>query len=216
MGLFWGRKTDDTPATSATPSSVEREGTQVDYAPQGGLLNLQKNNILDLRKYSDSLNKVRVAAGWDIAKGRSSFDLDLCAFLLDANGRGITKVYYGAKSSTGIKLDGDNLTGEGEGDDENINVTLEKIPANVSSIVFSVVIFNASVKGQHFEDVENAFCRLVDESNGKEICKFSLSEDGGKNTAVTFAELYRNDGGWSFRTIGTYSKDSIDSLYHKY
>lgn len=216
MGLFgFGKKNESAPVT-ATPTSVERNGVQVDYAPQGGLLNLQKDNILDLRKYSDSLSEVRVAAGWDISKKGSSFDLDLCAFLLDENGKHIAKVYYGDKRATGIYLDGDNLTGEGDGDDENIHVSLDKIPAKVSSIVFSVVIFSAASKRQHFKDIDNAFCRLVDESNGKEICKFSLSNEGGDNTAVTFAELYRNDGGWSFRAIGTYSEDSIESLYRKY
>lgn len=215
MGLFnFGNKTNES-TTSASPAvGVERSGAQVDYNPTGGLLNLSKNDILDLSKYDDNLSKVRVAAGWDVSKrGGFAFDLDLCAFLLDKDGIPTSKVYFGDKKKKGIYLDGDNLTGAGDGDDENIYVNLNDIPANISSIVFAVVIYSASSKRQSFEDVQNAFVRLVDENNrGKEICKYKLSENGGSNTAVTFAELYRNGSNWSFKAIGQYSKDSIDSL----
>lgn len=219
MGIFgFGKKTSATEeVANETAESVTREGNQVDYNPTNGILNLSKNSILDLTKYSDTLEKVRIAAGWDVVDSGQDYDLDVCAFLLDKNGKAIGKVYYGAQKSKGIYLDGDNLTGEGDGDDENIYANLKEIPAKVSSIMFAVVIYQAKTRRQRFGKVKNAFVRLVDENAGqKEICKFSLSEDGGDNTAVTFAELYRNETGWSFRTIGNYSKDSIESLYGQY
>lgn len=216
MGLFNLKK--DSEQNSVQTSNVSNQTfTEVEYAPTNGLLNLTKGDILDLRKYSSSLEKVRVAAGWDVnQRFGSSYDLDVCAFMINKNGKAFDKVYYGAKKLRGIFLDGDNLTGEGDGDDENIFVNLKEIPDNVSSIIFAVVIYSAKSKGQSFGEVKNAYVRLVDEgSNGKEICKYSLSDDGGSDTAVTFAELTRNENGWSFKAIGNYSKDSIESLYSK-
>ena len=225
MGLFNNLFKKETEApVSAQPqaqnhtqtSTSDVTMTNVEYSSTG-LLNLTKNSVLDLTKYSDSLNKIRVAAGWDINKGiGSDYDLDLCAYLLDDRKKILKTVYYGSKKHTGIFLDGDNLTGEGDGDDENIYVNLKEIPEKVESIVFGVVIYGADSKRQKFENVKNAFVRLVDEdSRGKEICRYELSENGGDNTAVTFAKLYKTNGNWSFGAIGNYSKDSIESLgYH--
>lgn len=191
----------------------ERNETSVEYAPTNGLLNLTKNSVLDLTKYSDTLNNVRVSAGWDVNKRYGSdYDLDLCAYLM-SNGKLKHTVYYGEQKSTGIYLDKDNLTGEGDGDDENIHIKLKDIPSNIDSIIFGVVIYSASSRNQCFKDVKNAYVRLVDEDNrGKEICKYKLSEDGGSNTAVTFSELYRTSNGWAFKAIGDYSKNAIGSL----
>lgn len=223
MGLldFFKTKNDSNASTQdATQAPIinsEVTGTQVEYTPTGGLLNLQKNNILDLTKYSPSLIKVRAAAGWDVNERGSNYDLDLCAFLLNGKKKLVSKVYYGDKSKTGIYLDGDNLTGEGDGDDENIYVDLEKIPNSISSIIFAVVIYSASSRGQKFGKVKNAYMRLVDSNaRDKEICRFSLSDDGGNNTAVTMAELFRTENGWSFKALGEYSEDSIESLSRKY
>lgn len=210
MGLFnFNKKESNSEQIIPEPS---QNYTEVEYSPTNGVLNLEKNNVLDLRKYNESLSKVRVAAGWDF-KGGTAYDLDICAFLRTSSGKIFDTVYYGAKKSKGIFLDGDNLTGEGDGDDENIHVELAKIPSEVTSIVFGVVIYSASTRRQKFSGVKNAYVRLVDEASGdKEICKYQLTDDGGDNTAVTFAELYRNNGGWSFKAIGKYSKNSIDSL----
>lgn len=218
MGIFgFGKKTSTPEVTETVASvSVTREGNQVDYSPTNGILNLTKNSILDLNKYSTSLELVRVATGWDVVDNGQDYDLDVCAFLLNSENKAIGKVYYGDKKSKGIYLDGDNLTGAGDGDDENIYVDLKKIPANVSSIVFAVVIYQAKTRHQKFGKVKEAFVRLVDENAQKQICKYSLSDDGADNTAVTVAELYRNDNGWSFRAIENYSKDSIESLYAQY
>lgn len=190
--------------------------------PSVGILNLKKNDILNLSKASPNLHKIRVAAGWDVnCSYGSDYDLDLCAFLLDRNGKPVkttqNMVFYGKKNATGIFLDGDNLTGEGDGDDENIYVTLNELHPNVERIVFNVVIYQAKSRSQYFGKVKNAYVRIVDESNnGREMCRYSLSNDGGRNTAVVFAELYKENGSWNFRAIGEYTNGSIQDLFNNY
>lgn len=190
---------------------------------ENGILNLKKNDILDLTKAAPGLNKIRVAAGWDVNTGLfgGSFDLDLCAILLDENNKpvqGINNcIYYGKKSSEGIYLDGDNLTGAGDGDDENIFVTLDKISKKVKRIVFNVVIYNGISKKQKFSKVKNAYVRIVNtEKNDEEICRYNLTDDGGDNTAVVFAELYKNGSSWEFKAIGNYKRASIENLVREY
>lgn len=199
-------------------------GNYVDLTKkENGILNLKKNDILDLSKAAPGLNKIRVAAGWDVNTGLfgGSFDLDLCAILLDANDKPVSGinhcVYYGKKKSEGIYLDGDNLTGEGDGDDENIYVTLSQIPDQVKRIVFNVVIYNGIAKKQKFSKVKNAYVRIVDsEKRDEEICRYNLTDDGGDNTAVIFAELYKNGSSWEFKAIGNYKRASIENLVREY
>jgi len=215
MGLFgnmFGKKEEATPVTAA----AETTGTPVSMPAGGGMLNLQKNDILNLSKAAPTLNRVRVAAGWDMVSRGADYDLDLCAYLLDGAGKLVKKinscVYFGDKKSEGIHLDKDNLTGAGDGDDENIYVTLSKIPESVQKIVFAVVIYNPGFS-QNFSGVKNAYVRLVDsDRQDAEICRYNLSADGGKNTAVIVAELYRDGGAWNFKAIGEYMKASINSL----
>lgn len=210
MGLFNFKK-------DATNSNVST-GSNNDASDSMNLLNLSKNDILDLSKVDDSLVNIRVAAGWDVnTRGGRDYDLDLCAFLLNDKGRCIDTVYYGDKIAPGVRLDGDNLTGEGDGDDENIRVNFDKVAPNVTSIVFAVVIYSARERRQSFKNVNNAFVRLVNtDAKDKEICRYELTENGGDNTAVTFAELYRTGDSWSFKAIGEYSCDTIGSLEDKY
>lgn len=211
MGIFgnlFGNKEKENETVSNTT-----QGTVTTASPVPQLLNLNKGDILDLTKYSASLSNVRAAAGWDVNhSGGSDYDLDLCAFLC-SHGRCKHTVYYGDKKSKGIYLDGDNLTGAGDGDDENIHVNLNGIDASIDKIIFAVVIYQARSRGQNFNHVKNAYMRIVDESNGNEICRYSLSSDGKNNTAATLASLNKNsDGNWSFEAIGEYSKNSIESL----
>ena len=219
MGLFnFGKNKQDTSTQSVSNSTPI--STPVP-APQTGILNLKKNDILDLTKTAPQLKNIRVAAGWDVATNGRNYDLDLCAILIGPNGKLVKKhnnvVYYGAKKSTGIFLDGDNLTGEGDGDDENIYVSLDQIPDEVSRIVFNVVIYEAIARKQKFGKVKNAYVRIVDEgAGGIEICRYNLSEDGGDNTAVVFAELYRDADGWKFKAIGNCTKASIRDLKDRY
>jgi tellurium resistance protein TerD len=101
-----------------------------------------------------------------------------------------------------IEHTGDNLTGEGEGDDEVIKVDLTTVPATVSSIVFPVSIYEGDSRGQSFGQVRNAFIRVVDQANGTELARYDLSEDASTETAMVFGELYRNGSEWKFRAVG--------------
>ena len=171
-----------------------------------GILNLNKNDILDLTKRNPGLKKVSLGAGWDIANNGLDYDLDIAAFLLDSNNKFNTVsniIFFNNKESQGISLAGDNRTGAGEGDDERIRIDLESIPAHVQKIVFVVTIHEAQVKRQTFGMVENSYVRLVDlENNKREICRFNLKENGSTATSVIFAELNRKGSEWQFKAIG--------------
>ena len=171
-----------------------------------GILNLNKNDILDLTKRNPGLKKVSLGAGWDIANNGLDYDLDIAAFLLDSNNKFKTVsniIFFNNKESQGISLAGDNRTGAGEGDDEVININLEEINPNIAKIVFVVTIHEAQAKRQTFGMVENSYVRLVDlENNKREICRFNLKENGSTATSVIFAELNRKGSEWQFKAIG--------------
>ena len=171
-----------------------------------GILNLNKNDILDLTKKNPGLKKVSLGAGWDIANNGLDYDLDIAAFLLDSNNKFNTVsniIFFNNKESQGISLAGDNRTGAGEGDDEVININLEEINPNIAKIVFVVTIHEAQAKRQTFGMVENSYVRLVDlENNKREICRFNLKENGSTATSVIFAELNRKGSEWQFKAIG--------------
>jgi tellurium resistance protein TerD len=215
MGIFNIFKTaKDIPSDAASIPTTNTVQTP-------GILNLQKNQILNLTKVAPQLVKMRVAAGWDVVTRGRDYDLDLCAILLGADGKAVSScnslVYYGKKDSTGIYLDGDNLTGEGDGDDENIYVTLSDIPMDVQTILFCVVIYDAHARKQKFKNVRNAYVRIVNETNGEtEVCRYNLTEDGGENTAVMFAELYKDGNEWNFKAIGKYLNASIQDIRNLY
>ena len=171
-----------------------------------GILNLNKNDILDLTKRNPGLKKVSLGAGWDIANNGLDYDLDIAAFLLDSNNKFNTVsniIFFNNKESQVISLAGDNRTGAGEGDDEVININLEEINPNIAKIVFVVTIHEAQAKRQTFGMVENSYVRLVDlENNKREICRFNLKENGSTATSVIFAELNRKGSEWQFKAIG--------------
>ena len=172
-----------------------------------GILNLNKNDILDLTKRNPGLKKVSLGAGWDIANNGLDYDLDIAAFLLNANGKVQNipddVIFFNNMQGQGIYLEGDNRTGAGEGDDERIRIDLESIPAHVQKIVFVVTIHEAQVKRQTFGMVENSYVRLLDEENNeREICRFNLKENGSTVTSVIFSELYKQNGEWQFKAIG--------------
>lgn len=170
-------------------------------------LNLKKNDILNLAKKNPGLKKVILGAGWDVASGGQDFDLDIAAFLLNANGKVQNipddVIFFNNMQGQGIYLEGDNRTGAGEGDDEVININLEEINPNIAKIVFVVTIHEAQAKRQTFGMVENSYVRLVDlENNKREICRFNLKENGSTATSVIFAELNRKGSEWQFKAIG--------------
>jgi tellurium resistance protein TerD len=209
------------PTMTATPIATEGHEVTLDLN-KPGLLNLEKQDFLNLTKTNLNLSNIRVSAGWDVAARGRDYDLDLFANLLDSDGKLITNanptVYYADKHSQGVRLDHDNLTGAGDGDDENMFVNFDNLPTNVSKIVIGVAIYGAKGRGQDFGHVKNAYVRLVDQSQTpeKEIVRFNLTEDGGSYTAVKFAEFNRTAEGWTFKAVGDYLYGSIESISRNY
>ncbi|MGL5574842.1 MAG: TerD family protein [Sarcina sp.] len=191
-----------------------------------GILNLQKNDILDLTKKDPSLDNIQLGAGWDVAKkgffgfGQKDFDLDLVALLLDAQGKLVSKeslIYYGNMRQQGIMLHGDNRTGVGDGDDEIISVSLNTLPKTCNKVIFAITIYDAMNRKQSFNQVKNAYIRLLDEDKGKkEICRFDLSTSDGDNTSLIFAELYRENKSWQFKAVGELVNLDIQGLVKKF
>jgi tellurium resistance protein TerD len=173
-------------------------------------ISLQKGQKVDLTKGNAGLSKLHVGLGWDTNKydGGESFDLDAEAFLLAENDKVAADtdfVFYGSleHNSKSVIHKGDNLTGEGEGDDEVIKVDLSAVPANIAKIAFTVTIHEAEKRRQNFGMVSNSFIRVVNDGNGTEIIRFDLGEDYSLETAVVVAELYRHSGEWKFNAIGS-------------
>ncbi|MGG7097809.1 TerD family protein [Clostridium sardiniense] len=170
------------------------------------ILNLEKNTVLDLTKRNPGLEKVILGAGWDIASGGIDFDLDIAAFMLDANNKFNTVsnvIFFNNKVGQGIQLGGDNRTGAGDGDDERISIDLGAVSSEIQKIVFVVTIDKAREKRQTFGMINNSYVRLLDVNNGeREICRFNLKENGSTATSIIFAELHRDAGEWQFKAIG--------------
>lgn len=197
-------------------------------------VNLQKGQKIDLTKGGGGLRAVMVGLGWDeveqkrgfFAPKPASIDCDASAILCGANGKVVGSdikdgvVYFGnlRHSSDAIIHQGDNLTGAGEGDDEQIMVNLQLVPAYIEKIVFVVNIYDARVKGQHFGLIKNAFIRLVDMEARTEICRFNLSENYNNMTGLVVGEIYRRNGEWKFNAIGQPVAEAsrLDSLINLY
>lgn len=184
-------------------------------------LNLSKGGVLDLTKAAPSLKHAVLAAGWDVAESGANFDLDISAFLLNAQGRVANVqtdvVFFNQMQQRGIQLEGDNLTGAGDGDDERIDISLDELAPGVERVVFFVTIFEAQNRKQTFGMVNNSYVRLLDADNGdKELCRFELKEQASTNTAITFAEIYKENGSWKFRAIGDGCIGDLNTLLSRY
>jgi tellurium resistance protein TerD len=171
-------------------------------------LTLQKGGNLSLDKVAPGLVEVLVGLGWDPrSTDGQDFDLDASAFLVNASGkvRGESDfIFYNQKESSckSVIHTGDNRTGEGDGDDESLIVNLPKVPTDVDKIIFIVTIHDADNRRQNFGQVGGAFIRIVNQAGGQELVRFDLAEDAATETAMVFAELYRNNGEWKFRAVG--------------
>ena len=171
-------------------------------------VSLSKGGNVSLTKEAPGLTAVIVGLGWDVRTTTGTdFDLDASALLCNEGGRvdgdGNFVFFNNLKSPDGsVEHTGDNLTGEGEGDDEQIKVNLAGVPAAVSKIVFPVSIYDAENRTQNFGQVRNAFIRVVNQADNKELARYDLSEDASTETAMVFGELYRNGAEWKFRAIG--------------
>lgn len=186
-------------------------------------INLSKGQKVDLTKGNPGLKNIMVGLGRDVNAFDSGadFDLDAAAFMLGETGKCPTEkefVFYGnlEHPSEAVKHMGDNLTGEGEGDDEQIQIDLAKIPVNIAKIAFTVTIYDAEVRRQNFGQVSNSFIRIVDESTGAELIKYDLGEDFSIETAVVVGELYRHNGEWKFNAIGSGFQGGLAALCAHY
>lgn len=200
-------------------------------------INLQKGQKIDLTKGNPGLSRIMVGLGWDeVSKQKSggllgglfgggasaAIDCDASAILLDSQGKLTRKerlVYYGNLQSEdrSVKHSGDNLTGAGEGDDEQIHVDLSKVPNDVHKIVFVVNIYDCTKRKQDFGLIANAFIRVVNSVNNQELCRFNLTDNYAGKTSLVVAEVYRYKNEWKFAAIGEGTNDaSLSELIRRY
>jgi tellurium resistance protein TerD len=171
-------------------------------------ISLSKGGNVSLSKEAPGLVSVLVGLGWDArSTDGGDFDLDASAFLLREDGKVRSDsdfIFYNNLRSTdgSVEHTGDNLTGEGEGDDEAIKVDLSRVPADVARLAVAVTIHEAEARKQNFGMVSNAFMRVVNQGDGKEIVRYDLSEDYSVETAMIFGELYRHGAEWKFKAVG--------------
>jgi len=173
-------------------------------------VSLKKGQKVDLTKTNPGLKKVLVGLGWDTNKydGTHPFDLDSSVFMLGENGKVTGEgdfIFYNNKkhASDSVTHLGDNLTGEGTGDDEQVKISLDKVPPLVHKIAFAVTIHDAAARSQNFGQVSNAFIRIVNEESNQELIRYDLGEDFSVETAIVVGELYRHSGEWKFNAVGS-------------
>jgi stress response protein SCP2 len=192
------------------------------------MVNLQKGQKVDLTKGNAGLKKVVIGLGWDAAEKRGFFsrtqtiDCDAVAVLLRAGNKLVSKddvVFYNhlRHESGCIIHHGDNLTGDGDGDDEQITVFLQDLPSVYERIVFAVTIYQAKTKNQHFGMIKNAYIRIVNADNNQELYRFNLSDNYSGRTAMIFGEIYRHNGEWKFSAVGEGTNDDgVSQLIGRY
>lgn len=185
-------------------------------------INLSKGGNVNLSKEAPTMTNITVGLGWDarVTDG-ANFDLDASAFLLGANGKVSQDkdfIFYGEKNSVcgSVVHNGDNRTGDGDGDDESISVDLTKVPASIEKIVVAVTIYEGTDKNQNFGQIQNAYIRIVNASSNTEVARFDLTEDGSVETAMIFGELYRHAGDWKFRAVGQGFAGGLGPLARSY
>lgn len=196
-------------------------------------LTLTKGQNLSLTKTDPDMKKAMLGLGWDARSTDGvEFDLDASALLVGADGKvrsdndfvfynqmgdvtlADAKNYDPTKAS--VMYQGDNRTGEGDGDDEQVLVDFDRVPADIERVVFTVSIYDADKRNQNFGQVRNAFIRLVNDSTGTEVVRYDLSEDYSTETALIFAEVYRNGGEWKFRAVGQGYRDGLGGIAREF
>ena len=182
-------------------------------------ISLSKGQKVDLTKTNPGLSKVIVGLGWDVNKydGGNDFDLDSSVFLLGDNGKVASEsdfVFY--NNTTGgngsVVHTGDNRTGAGDGDDEQVEIDLANVPANIQRITFTITIHDAEARSQNFGQVANAYARVLNAGSNEELMRFDLGEDFSIETAVVAGELYRHNGEWKFNAIGSGYQGGLAAL----
>ncbi len=182
-------------------------------------ISLSKGQKVDLTKTNPGLKKVLIGLGWDTNKydGGADFDLDASAFLLGGNGKVTADTdfifYNNPKNANGsVVHTGDNRTGEGEGDDEQLTVELASVPAEVEKVSFCITIHDGAGRSQNFGQVSNAFVRIVNAETNEELIRYDLGEDFSVETAIVVAELYRHSGEWKFSAVGSGYQNGLEGL----
>ena len=188
-----------------------------------GTISLQKGQKIDLTKTNPGLTQIMVGLGWDVNKydGQSDFDLDASAFLLGEDGRALSDndfiFYNNPKGKNDCVIhQGDNLTGEGEGDDEQILIDFSKVPSEIHKIAITVTIYDYETRKQSFGQVSNAFVRVVDTRTNQELIRYDLGEDFSVETAIIVCEIYRNNTEWKFSAIGSGFSGGLGALCKNY
>lgn len=186
-------------------------------------ITLSKGQKVSLTKGNPGLKHIVVGLGWDTNKydGGFDFDLDSAAFLLDENGKVNADTdfvfYNNLKHSSGaVEHLGDNLTGEGDGDDEQVKVDLSLVPQNISKIAFTVTIHEALERRQNFGQVSNSYVRVIDEDTNQELLNYELGEDFSIETAIVVCEIYRHNGEWKFSAVGSGFEGGLEALCRSY
>lgn len=181
-------------------------------------ISLAKGGNVSLSKEAPGLSKIMIGLGWDErATDGAEFDLDASAFILGGNDRVRSDsdfIFYNNLRSTdgSVEHAGDNRTGGGDGDDEQIKVDLSRVPADVQKVAVTVTIHDGETRRQNFGMVSNAFIRVVDENSGREITRYDLNEDASVETAMIFGEVYRHNADWKFRAVGQGFKGGLGPL----
>lgn len=186
-------------------------------------INLVKGQKVDLTKGNPSLKKVIIGLGWDTNKysGGADFDLDASVFMVGGNGRTNHDedfIFYNNLRSRNDAVihTGDNRTGEGDGDDEQIIVEFAKLPQDVEKLAITVTIHDAHARGQNFGQVSNAYVHVVNEDTNEEVIRYDLGEDFSIETALVVCELYKHQNEWKFSAIGSGFQGGLDALCRNY
>ncbi|KAB7673019.1 TerD family protein [Bacillus sp. B1-b2] len=186
-------------------------------------INLSKGQRIDLTKSNPGLTRAIIGLGWDLNRydGGTSFDLDASAFLANEQGKVLYDedfIFYNnlAHNTGAVEHTGDNRSGEGDGDDEQILIDFSKIPAHVHKIGIAVTIHDGENRNHNFGQVSNAFVRVLNEENNNEILRFDLGEDFSVETAVVVCELYKHNGEWKFNAIGSGFSGGLAALCRNY
>ena len=185
-------------------------------------VSLTKGGNVSLSKEAPGLTAVLVGLGWDARTTTGTdFDLDASAIMVNADGKVLSNSHFIFFNNTtspegSVEHTGDNLTGEGAGDDEAIKVNLASVPAEVDKIIFPVSIYEDETRSQGFGQVRNAFIRIVNQTGGTEIARYDLTEDASTETAMVFGELYRNGADWKFRAVGQGYASGLSGIARDY
>jgi tellurium resistance protein TerD len=203
-------------------------------------ISLEKGDKISLTKVAPKLKEIFIGLGWDVRKAgigelrfndsfsirdssrdQTQFDLDACVFMLNSKDKVRSNndfIFFNNRRSNCRSVEhlGDNVTGAGEGDDEVIKVELDKVPADIQKLVVYVTIYEAESRSQHFGMVDNAFIRIVNQTNLQEVTRYNLAERVGEDTGMIFGEVYRQDGEWQFEAIGRGDKKGLLAIAQIY